>query len=116
MLKELGATSLAKYEDRDGNSIMSWIGAFINAHVDMAKDPYVSKINVNPFTYNISNLLIRTGFGKQGVCFLCSPILKAMARGYANGSGMYLNEDKGSVYSAQQDEIKYEILHYFYGV
>ena len=116
MLVALGATSLGKYEDRDGNSIASWIGAFINAHVDMAKDPYISKVNVNPYTYNMSNLLIRTGFGKQGVCFLCSPIIKAMAKGFINGSGMYLNEDKNSIYSVQQEQIKFEILNYLYGL
>jgi len=48
---------------------MSWLSAFINAHVDIAKDPYISRLNVNPFTYNIVNLLIRTGFGRNTLFF-----------------------------------------------
>nr|DAG25893.1 MAG TPA: hypothetical protein [Bacteriophage sp.]DAH37769.1 MAG TPA: hypothetical protein [Caudoviricetes sp.]DAU52439.1 MAG TPA: hypothetical protein [Crassvirales sp.] len=40
---------------------MSWLSAFINAHCDIVKDPYVSKINVNSFTYNMLNFLVRTG-------------------------------------------------------
>ena len=48
-------------DDKNGNAVMSWLSAFINAHCDIVKDPYVSKINVNSFTYNMLNFLVRTG-------------------------------------------------------
>jgi hypothetical protein len=65
IMHALNLTDLSKHEDVDGNSIMSWLSALINAHVDIAKDPYITRLNVNPFTYNLVNLLIRTGFGKN---------------------------------------------------
>jgi len=55
--------------DMDGNAISSWISAFINAHVDIVKDPWVSKLNVNPYTYNLINLLIRSGYGESALWF-----------------------------------------------
>ena len=65
----LDLTSLSRRNDVDGNSIMSWISALINAHVDIAKDPYISRLNVNKFTYNLVNTLIRTGFGENTFYF-----------------------------------------------
>jgi len=63
-MTKLGLTSLHESKDRDGNSIMSWLSALINAHVDVAKDPYIMRLGVNKYTYNLTNLLVRTGLGK----------------------------------------------------
>jgi hypothetical protein len=70
LLNTLGLSRLDKQLDVDGNSIMSWISAMINAHVDIAKDPWISRLNVNPFSYNITNLLLRTGWGGNTFYFL----------------------------------------------
>jgi|MGYP000141707509 hypothetical protein len=43
--------------------ISAWLSAMVNAHVDVAKDPYISLININPATYSISELLLRAGKG-----------------------------------------------------
>lgn len=68
-MSTLNLTNLATPEDFEHNSVMSWLSALINAHVDIAKDPYISKLNVNPYTYNLVNTLIRTGFGRNTFYF-----------------------------------------------
>lgn len=75
-----GITGFDQILDEDNNQISSWLSAFINAHVDIVKDPYISKLNVNGFTYNMINLLARNGKGKQGLYFLCQPIIREMAK------------------------------------
>ena len=55
---------------------MSWLSAMINAHVDVAKDPYIADMNVGKFTYNITNMLLRTGMGEQTFAFLMQDSLK----------------------------------------
>jgi hypothetical protein len=69
---------------------MSWISAMINAHVDIAKDPWISRLNVNPFSYNITNLLLRTGWGGNTFYFLTQPIMKQMADAYVKASSQYM--------------------------
>ena len=59
--------------------VSSWLSAFINANVDIVKDPWVVRLNVNPFTYNILNLLVRSGVGQTGVWLLCQPIMRELA-------------------------------------
>lgn len=90
LLSMLGLSRLDKQLDVDGNSIMSWISAMINAHVDIAKDPWISRLNVNPFSYNITNLLLRTGWGGKTFYFLTQPIMKQMADAYVKASSQYM--------------------------
>jgi hypothetical protein len=90
LLNTLGLSRLDKQLDVDGNSIMSWISAMINAHVDIAKDPWISRLNVNPFSYNITNLLLRTGWGGNTFYFLTQPIMKQMADAYVKASSQYM--------------------------
>jgi hypothetical protein len=54
----------------EGLRILDWISAMINAHVDVAKDPYVIRLNVRQYTYNICNFLLRVGYGKDTFYFL----------------------------------------------
>lgn len=75
-----GITGFDRILDKDNNQISSWLSAFINAHVDIVKEPYISKLNVNSFTYNMINLLTRNGKGKAGLYFLCQPIIRQMAK------------------------------------
>lgn len=112
LLSTLGLSRLDKQLDVDGNSIMSWISAMINAHVDIAKDPWITRLNVNPFSYNITNLLLRTGWGGNTFYFLTQPIMKQMADAYVKASSQYMQQN-GSTYSRQQQSIKDVAEQYF---
>lgn len=72
-----------------GVRILDWLSAMINAHVDVAKDPYVIRLNVCQYTYNLCNFLLRAGYGKSTFYFLPQPILKEMSAAYDNASGNY---------------------------
>ena len=77
--KEAGIQNFNLYIDNDGDYVSSWMSAFINAHVDIVKDPWISKLCVNTYTYNMLNLLIRAGFGEAAVWFVSQPIIKELA-------------------------------------
>lgn len=89
----------------DGTNVLSWLSAMINAHVDIAKDPWISRLNVGPFTYNIVNLLFRTGFGSNTLYFVNQPIMKVLAKAYMQAGATYMQEG-GSKYKRQQDAIE----------
>lgn len=86
MLTSLGLLRLDKFRDKDGNKIFSWLSGFINAHVDVAKDPYITRLNVNKYTWNIINLLIRTGYGEDALYFINIPVIRNMAKSINNMS------------------------------
>jgi hypothetical protein len=90
--------------DVDGNAISSWLSAFINAHVDIVKDPYISRLNVNPYTYNMLNLLIRSGFGDVSVWFLAQPIIRGMANASQQAKSQYSRDPQKakSTFAAQE--------------
>ena len=90
--KETGIESFDHLLDFDDNSIASWLSAFINAHVDIVKDPYISRLNVNPFTYNMCNLLIRSGWGSRAVWFLAQPIIRDMAEANNKANSQYAKD------------------------
>ena len=102
-----------KYDDNgvpimiqeEGLNILDWISAMINAHVDVAKDPYVIRLNVRQYTYNICNFLLRAGFGKNTFYFLPQPILKQMALAYERANGIY-GVKGGSKTSIVNEEIR----------
>lgn len=89
----------------EGLNILDWISAMINAHVDVAKDPYVIRLNVRQYTYNICNFLLRAGFGKNTFYFLPQPILKQMALAYERANGIY-GVKGGSKTSIVNEEIR----------
>lgn len=89
-----GITGFSRILDEDNNQISSWLSAFINAHVDIVKDPYISKLNVNSFTYNMINLLARNGKGKQGLYFLCQPIIREMAKADIDAKSQFTRDPK----------------------
>lgn len=108
LLRSLGKDNLdmgTLYGDRDiyGNSILSWLSGGINAHVDIAKDPFVTKLNINKYTYNITNFLLRAGFGRNGLWFLNLPVIKELARQMNGISGQYLKQSSKSEFEAQEE-------------
>lgn len=104
IMTQFGLNNLDNMTDIDGDSIMGWLSAFINGHVDIAKDAWASRCNVNPFTYNLTNLLLRTGWGKNTIFFLRQPIMMAMADAYMNASSEYMS-DGTSKFRRQQQAI-----------
>lgn len=106
LLKDLGMTSLHETTDRYGESIMSWLSGLINMHVDVAKDPRINKLGVNKYTYNLVNLMIRLGFGRDTFYFTTQPIMKQFAKAYENASGVYMQDKTKSKSSRQKEEIE----------
>ena len=90
ILDALGCLSLSDIRDKQGNRILSWLSGLINAHVDVAKDPYIRRLNINTFTYNLTNLLVRTGMGERTLLFTAQPIMVELARVYDDASGSYM--------------------------
>ncbi|YP_010510088.1 DNA helicase [uncultured phage cr29_1] len=102
-------------DDKNGNAVMSWLSAFINAHCDIVKDPYVSKINVNSFTYNMLNFLVRTGLADNSVWFITLPIIKDMAFAAEAASGHYGRDLTKSKYRALKDATEKALRQYIAG-
>lgn len=102
-------------DDKNGNAVMSWLSAFINAHCDIVKDPYVSKINVNSFTYNMLNFLVRTGQADNSVWFITQPIIRDMAFAAEAASGHYGRDLTKSKYKAQKDATEKALRQYIAG-
>ena len=110
--ESVGILNFDKLIDIDNNYIDSWISAFINAHVDIVKDPYISKMNINQFTYNMSNLLIRSGFGEDAMWFLAQPIIRDMANASNSANSEFMRDENKfkTVYSAQKEAVANAIL------
>lgn len=112
--EQTGIFNFDKLVDNDGNMISSWLSAFINAHVDIVKDPWISKMGVDPFTYNMVNLLIRSGFGEAGMWFIAQPIIKDMANASSTASSQFTRDTfkYKSVYAAQKDAVTNAVMAY----
>ena len=112
--EQTGIFNFDKLVDDDGNMISSWLSAFINAHVDIVKDPWISKMGVDPFTYNMVNLLIRSGFGEAGMWFIAQPIIKDMANASSTASSQFTRDTfkYKSVYAAQKDAVANAVMAY----
>ena len=112
--ESVGILNFDKLVDIDNNYVDSWISAFINAHADIVKDPYISKMNINQFTYNMSNLLIRSGFGEAAMWFLAQPIIRDMANAsnFANSEFMRDENKFKTVYSAQKEAVANAVLNW----
>lgn len=107
ILTILGCTDLSQRKDKENNSILSWLSGLINIHVDVAKDPDpITDLNINQFTYNLVNLLIRTGMGSRSLLFTSQPIMKELARVYEDASGQYLTDQDKSKSARQKKAIK----------
>jgi hypothetical protein len=66
-------------ETQDGHSIADNLSAFLNAYVDIAKDPYISRANHNAITANTTFMLLRAGAPLKWVNrFIGQPILKEL--------------------------------------
>lgn len=114
---------------QDGLRISDWLSAMVNAHVDVAKDPYIFDMNINSCTYNMTNFLIRAGKGLSTFTFIAQPAIKAFAdlkqqsnsiygnnlnRGKKDKSGgkKQFNKEWEKVYSAYIDILKSKVKEF----
>lgn len=86
----------------DDQRIMDWLSALINAHVDVAKDPYIMALNVNSITYNMTSLLIRGGKGENTFYFLAQPALRRFTKEMLENKGV-IGAEKGIT---ERDKLK----------
>lgn len=99
ILQRFGITNVSGIRSNQNNhapgfeqvntNILDWLSAMINAHVDVAKDPYIIRLNVRSLTYNMTNFLLRTGVGETTFYFLPQQILKDFAVEYDKYAGFY---------------------------
>ena len=110
ILTAFDKSRLDRIIDDNGNLILSWISAFINSHVDIAKDPYITALNINAATYDLTALLIRTGFGADALYFLNNPIIRDLAEIELQQSGNIVDNPQISkfrrIQNATRDYIK----------
>lgn len=92
----------------DDQRIMDWLSALINAHVDVAKDPYIMALNVNSITYNMTSLLIRGGKGENTLYFLAQPALRRFTKEMLESKGI-IGAEKGIT---ERDKLKYIAKEY----
>lgn len=96
--------SLAKNIDDYGKSIMSWLSAMINKHVDVAKNPDITYLNVNDSTFNVVALLLRLGYGRRTFMFTCQDIMRdyAFAINQEKAVCKYTKNDNGYTDTRQE--------------
>ena len=86
---EHGRTKFDKIKDsNDEHTISDVLSAFLNAYVDIAKDPYISRANHNSGTSAITFMLLRAGAPVSFVNrFVGQPILKDLVKAKAMSEG-----------------------------
>lgn len=103
---------LDKQYDNDGSGrrVLDWLSGLINAFVDIAKDPFIIRLNVNAFTYNITAYLIRMGYGESTFMLLNQPILIDLAREILNVRGNFGKPKNVNQFKLEQD-VADRVLH-----
>ena len=101
-LTEEGWTNLSAKFDVEGNEIAATLGAFMNAIVDAAKDPYISRANINQTTAGVAFMLVRAGVPRDWVVsFIGQPIIKDLIAAQNGKEGRFGEE----TYSAQLQKV-----------
>ena len=90
-------------DDGSGRRILDWLSAMINAFVDIAKDPYIVRLNVNPYTFNMTAYLLRMGKGEQTFYFLKQPVIDAVAKAVLNTRGNYGKDNTKTQFEVEQE-------------
>ena len=84
-----GYPSFAKTNGTDGELISETLSAFLNAYVDVAKDPYIFSINAGSQTANMIFMMIRAGAPIKWIGrFLSQPIIKDYVRMQSSNESM----------------------------
>lgn len=81
------------------------LGTILNAFVDIAKDPYISKGNWVTSTTNVGNLMIRMGAHPLYVVnFLANPIIEEYIEFQKNNEGLFDN-NSGDIFKKFRDHL-----------
>lgn len=91
-------TSLAKKYGKDGELISEWFSALIDAHVDIAADPFIYYLNCNKYTRDVIQTMIRMGVGGvKTMLFASQPILEEYTNTMSNeGNKLGITEGRES--------------------
>lgn len=82
-----------EYDIDNGHVIADAISAFLNAYVDIAKDPYISRGNHNGITSGVTFMLLRAGTPVEWVNrFIAQPMMSEMTRMTKNSEGITSQE------------------------
>lgn len=105
-------TKLDQEFDTEGrHRIADAVSAFLNAYVDIAKDPYVSRGNHNNVTSGTTFLLIRSGVPIEWVNrFIGQPILKELVELIKNSEG--ISSDKLKIGETEVTPMQYILDKY----
>lgn len=95
-----------------GGRILDWLSAMINAFVDIAKDPYIVRLNVNQWTYNMVSFLLRTGKGKRTFYFMSQPILKEIADEVLKTKGKFGIDNTKTPFQLEQEAVEKVLAKY----
>lgn len=87
--KFFGLKSIDCINGIDLQRVTDWLSAMVNAHVDVAKDPYILILNVNEVTATMVNYLLRSGMGISTFTYIAQPILKIYASRIISSKGSY---------------------------
>ena len=81
-VQTMGRKSLTLMDRKvEGTSIAHTLSAFLNAYVDIAKDPYITRGNHNDVTANVSFMLIRAGVKMKTLNrYIGQPILQELVQ------------------------------------
>lgn len=90
-------------DDGSGRRVLDWLSAMINAFVDIAKDPYIVRLNVNQYTFNMTAYLLRMGKGEQTFYFLKQPVIEDVAKAVLNTRGNYGKDNTKTQYEIEQE-------------
>jgi hypothetical protein len=77
----------------DGFSIIDWLSALIDAHVDLPTNPFILDLNINKYTYDVLGYLIRSGVGEASFDFLAQPAIKSASEEWLKRSGSKIQRD-----------------------
>ena len=88
------------------------LSAYMNANVDIEKDPYISYVNFNPNTSNVGFLLLRAGVDYKWVNrFLAQPVLRELSETmYAVRSESIPIKDNRSAFNLALIEVRKEFF------
>jgi hypothetical protein len=84
------ASNISNKVDEQGNEIANTLGAYMNAIVDAAKDPFITRANLNQYTAGTAFMLARAGVEREWItAFIGQPILKDVVAAQAAQEGRF---------------------------
>ena len=116
VVRQLGISDLSSDLDIDSQSVLGILGAYINGAVDNAKDPWISIVGLNGYTYNLANTLARAGFGRSTLYFTAQPVVKALAKIQAYAESSLFRGKQQTVFEVEEELTEEFENEYFLGV